>query len=340
MGAKPAYGATLNSSNALYTDLALCFPFNDGSGNPKDAVSGNTIPIFGTCTWGTDATYGGYLQGDGSTGYCDGNFSGINHVGPMPFSLALLFSDQANDTQYGRLAEKGANTEWVLSVNQAADSNKVTFAQAAQGSPPTTSTVVCDGTFHVVHATYNFGTTTQLIYSDGGNAVSVTGGTFDLASADLYLFRYGGGGLFSHAKLAGLWVWMNRVLTPTEITSHYGNLWQMFNSAAPTTATLSAGASSGYVGVASANFTITLDNAAQTGGVSCPITSSVGGDTITSTPVVIASGSSTGTFTITPSTVGSRNITLGTTTPSLTIAGSPQAYNSLTVGFPAMMLGL
>jgi len=108
----------------------------------------------------------------------------------------------------------------------------------------------------------------------------------------------------------------------------------------PTTATLSEGAASGLVGVASANFTVTLDQAAQTGGVSCPITSSVGGDTITSTPVVIASGNSTGTFTITPSTVGSRNITLGTTTPSLTIAGSPQAYNSLATGFPAMLLGL
>ncbi len=96
---------------------------------------------------------------------------------------------------------------------------------------------------------------------------------------------------------------------------------------APTTATLS-GPASGLVGAVSGNFAITLDQPAQSGGVSCPISSSVGGDTITSTPVVIASGQSTGAFTITPSTVGSRNITLGATTPSLTVAGSPKAYNA------------
>ena len=95
----------------------------------------------------------------------------------------------------------------------------------------------------------------------------------------------------------------------------------------PTTATLT-GPTSGTVGVASTNFTITLDHAAQSGGVSCPVSSSVGGDTVTTSPVVIASGQTTGTFTITPSTTGNRNITLGTTTPSLSIAGSPITYNS------------
>jgi hypothetical protein len=99
---------------------------------------------------------------------------------------------------------------------------------------------------------------------------------------------------------------------------------------APTTATLS-GPPIGPVGAASTNFTITLDHAAQSGGVSCPITSSVGGDTITSTPVVIASSQITGTFTVTASTSGSRNITLGITTPSLTIDSSPLSYTAYTV---------
>jgi len=102
-----------------------------------------------------------------------------------------------------------------------------------------------------------------------------------------------------------------------------------YGSSGPTTATISAASTSGLVGAVSGTFTVTLNSAAQTGGVSCPITSSVGGDTVTTSPVVIASGQTTGTFTITPSTVGSRNVTLGTTTPSLTISGSPIAYNSL-----------
>lgn len=48
----------------------------------------------------------------------------------------------------------------------------------------------------------------------------------------------------------------------------------------PTTATLS-GPTSGTVGVASTNFTITLDQPAEAGGVDCVITDSAGGDTIT-----------------------------------------------------------
>lgn len=94
------------------------------------------------------------------------------------------------------------------------------------------------------------------------------------------------------------------------------------SGAAPTTATLS-GPSTSVVGSASSNFTITLDQPAQSGGVSCVVTSSGGGDTITTSPVVIAQGVSTGTFTITASASGARTITLASTTPSLTIAGSP-----------------
>ena len=113
-------------------------------------------------------------------------------------------------------------------------------------------------------------------------------------------------------------------------------------SVVPTTATLT-GPASGLAGVASANFTITLDHPAQTGGVSCPITSSVGGDTVTTLPVVITVGNTTGTFTITPSATGSRNVTLGATTPSLTLAGTPIAYNatsSVTTYPAAVMMGL
>ncbi len=117
-----------------------------------------------------------------------------------------------------------------------------------------------------------------------------------------------------------------------------------FAASGPTMATLS-GPTVGLIGVTSTNFTITLDQAAQSGGVSCPITSSHSGDTITSTPVVITIGNLTGTFTVTPSPhnlgdTGTRNITLGTTTPSLTITGSPIAYLAQAYYPAALMLGL
>lgn len=105
----------------------------------------------------------------------------------------------------------------------------------------------------------------------------------------------------------------------------------------PTTATLS-GPTSGKVGSASTNFTITLDQPAAGGGVSCPVSSSYAGDTVTSSPVSIAASGTTGTFTITPHIPGSRNVILGATTPSLTLAGTPIAYTASPVPEAAGML--
>lgn len=98
----------------------------------------------------------------------------------------------------------------------------------------------------------------------------------------------------------------------------------------PTTATLS-GPTKGHTSTVSQPFTITLDYPVVSGTVSCPISSSVGGDTISTSPVIFNVGESVGTFTVTPtSSTGSRNITLGTTTPSLSIADSPIAYDAET----------
>jgi hypothetical protein len=106
------------------------------------------------------------------------------------------------------------------------------------------------------------------------------------------------------------------------------------SSIPPTTATLS-GSTTGTVGVP-VTYTVTLDHPALSGGVSCPVTSSNGGDTVATSPIVIAQGSSTGTITITPSSVGARTITLGTTTPSLTIAGSPITLTAMAVPVTAL----
>ena len=94
-----------------------------------------------------------------------------------------------------------------------------------------------------------------------------------------------------------------------------------------TTATLS-GPTSGLVGNASTNFAITLDQPAGPGGVACTVTSSVGADTITPSSINIAQGLTVVNFTITPGTVAARTISLVSTIPTLTIAGSPITYNA------------
>jgi hypothetical protein len=79
-------------------------------------------------------------------------------------------------------------------------------------------------------------------------------------------------------------------------------------------------------GVTSGAFSVVLD-APAVAAVSVAVTSSKGGDVITSTPVVIPAGSSGGTFTLTPVDCGSRNISISS--PPLAVVGSPHAYNSL-----------
>lgn len=141
-----------------------------------------------------------------------------------------------------------------------------------------------------------------------------------------------GGGEYFIGDIAEVLIY-SAALDSTDQASLESYLGRWVASSAPTTATLS-GPTSGTVGVASTNFTITLDQAAESGGVSCVITDSVGGDTVTTSPVVISSGNTTGTFTITPSTTGDRNITLTSATKqspqsgTLTVAGSPITYNS------------
>ena len=91
---------------------------------------------------------------------------------------------------------------------------------------------------------------------------------------------------------------------------------------APTVAIL-LGPNSSVENFNSAPFTIAIDQPAQAGGVSCPVSSSNGGDMFTVSPVVIPLGQMSGTFRVNAATIGSRNILLGATTPSLTVSGSP-----------------
>lgn len=97
------------------------------------------------------------------------------------------------------------------------------------------------------------------------------------------------------------------------------------SAATPTTATLS-GPSSGTTGSASTNFTVTLDVAADT---TYTITPAGTNGTVTFTPSSpsITTGQTSVTFTANAALDGLHDISI-TTSPSLTIAGSPVAYTT------------
>ncbi len=87
-----------------------------------------------------------------------------------------------------------------------------------------------------------------------------------------------------------------------------------------------------------AEFTVGLNEVAGTGGVTVTLSSSNSSDTFQATKggsnlspkqITIAAGSINGTFWLTPSSTGTRTISI-TTSPVLTYVGSPFSYNALT----------
>lgn len=217
---KPAAGATLDPGNALNTNVGVDFLFNEGSGAPKELVSGATITVSGTLTWGTDATYGAYLQGDGSTGYAQANYSAIN--GATSLSLSVLFQC-ASATTGARIFQKGWPTEYGLILNEYDSSGNCTaYVDSAEAY---TSTSVVDGTWHWVHVTVGGGTITPYLDGVAKTTASVT---FSGGSGDLFLWCAGNIGAFSAAKLSNLTIWQNRVLTPSDISTHIANPWARY----------------------------------------------------------------------------------------------------------------
>lgn len=100
----------------------------------------------------------------------------------------------------------------------------------------------------------------------------------------------------------------------------------------PTTATLTIASSSGPSGTP-VQLTVTLDHAAATGGVAVPVaqtggtgtlSATSGGSTITS--ITIAQGATSGTFWWNSTAPGTASISIGPTTPTLTLSGSPHAF--------------
>ena len=115
---------------------------------------------------------------------------------------------------------------------------------------------------------------------------------------------------------------------------HVTNFQASYTAPGPTTATV-AGPTSGAVATASTYFTVTLNTAALTGGVSVSLASSGSGDSFGPNPLVIASGSTSGTFTLTPSTApGARTIT--PTASGITFSPTTLTYTGLDVTPPVV----
>lgn len=223
--AKPSFGVGLNTGNSLYTNLGLCFPFNDSSGNPKDAKSTSTITLTGGVTWGTESgsyngqVVGGWIKGDGSTGYAQGNFSGINSHSTQ--TVALLANAPSGDVQFSpQWLKVGGNVESKISFNQGGN-----LGIAAPGNIASLA-ALADGNWHLVHHLIAYGA--QEFYVDGVSQGTAAFG-FDYGAGDVYLLEDATGPYRSNAMIAGVWVW-NAVLTSGQVAAHRADMWQMFGA--------------------------------------------------------------------------------------------------------------
>lgn len=164
---------------------------------------------------------------------------------------------------------------------------------------------------------------------DGSASLSATGG-YTLAQS------IAGGDGIVEAAISYLANTSSSPATPA-FTNTASTPWAMiglwFQEHPATTATLS-GPTSGSVGT-SYEMTVTLDQPAPSGGVAVPVASTgaagvlaatSGGSVITS--ITVAQFATAGTYWWTPSAAGSASITIGPTTPTLTLAGSPLSFTA------------
>lgn len=98
------------------------------------------------------------------------------------------------------------------------------------------------------------------------------------------------------------------------------------SAGAAATATLSGGATTGTVGVASPNFTVTL-SASSGASTTITLSDSSGGGTFTPASLVITAGNTSGTFTYTAGSTGNKTLSI-TPNNGYTAAGSPVSFNA------------
>jgi hypothetical protein len=168
----------------------------------------------------------------------------------------------------------------------------------------------------------------KLYYSGTGTTIKVARSINGGAYADMVTVT---DSTYSAAGYAGIGIYSTQA--PTD--SNYAVATNFSIGPPVTTATLVAPVS-GVVGHQSPAGSVTLDSLAPSGGVVANLSSSVVGDTFQAslgggnvTSVTIPQGTTSVPWYIIPATFNARTVTLTSTSPSLSIAGSPATFTAL-----------
>ncbi len=177
--------------------------FDEKSGSTVKDIStnSNTGSWNGTLSgaqW-TSGKYGGAGLFNGSDNYISvTNNAGLNN--PNGQSIAFWMNTTNGMVQYARIIEKGANNEWAITMNNIADSGKLSVQSPGCCVPPITSTnSVSDGRWHHIGIVLDNDGTIHL-YIDGaldGSAAS----TIFTGTNSIVIGQYGGGGYYYKGML-------------------------------------------------------------------------------------------------------------------------------------------
>ncbi len=286
----------------------------DAASVPHDGTysgSGYTLGVTGLLTGDSDKAF------QPQAAFASGGFVLLNSATWNPGTGAFTIEAwiKTSDSNPQTIAGNLTGTTWIFWIH-----NGKLGLSAVGGTEYVGTATVNDGATHHVVVTRT-GTTLQFYVdgvADGGpQTCSDTVGTTNLEIGALDTGQYPVIGTLDEVAF------YNTALSGAQVAAHH-TAGTSGTPATPTTATLT-GPTSGTVNVASTNFTVTLDEAADQTYTITP--ASTGTGTFDPASPTITAGNTSVTFTYTPaSTTGSPHSISITTSPSLSYSGSPISY--------------
>jgi len=245
-------GTSLNTGNALYTNLVAAWPINEGSGTTTTDSRNSiacTLSSSGANqpTWGTGDGVGGHVlhfqAGASLNSYLDcGTPVPVQDIGVGGLSASFAFRVLINNAGGMKMAQRNDGNSvqvgWWLGdfgfVHEFSNNNCYHYG----------ATSITTASYHTVIMTWDGSASSAniLAYVDGTLYASWTsmhdaiGTTATDASFHLLLGNENvTGNLFTSGSLDGnlswFYIWTNRVLSSTEVTSLTNSPFQIFNLA-------------------------------------------------------------------------------------------------------------
>jgi hypothetical protein len=239
---KPPPGTPLDTGNALTAGLVGIWPFNEGSGNPINTVTG-TAASSNAMTWATDGTRGTVLSNAGGTNAVSIPItagSGLDVTGAGVSYGAWI--NPGNPGGYQTiLTRNSGGTRQYAAYLPPSDVNDLFVGSVAAnlaGTIPIAPPWVPGAWNHVlVTIAISGGSSTSIVYLNGSRVGALTMGSasnfVSTAGTTLY-FGYDPGAaaypLLGSLDVPHVW---NRALSAGDVASFYGNPWQVFLEGPP-----------------------------------------------------------------------------------------------------------